>query len=78
MLDFLSEVWYNIVTAKGTETQKTVKGIHAMDYKAAEMLMDDDIREELHTKLAPCTSEEFLEAYKKAHFEKYGEEFIYN
>ena len=25
--------------------------------------MDDDIREELHNKLAPCTNEEFLKAY---------------
>ena len=49
-----------------------------IDYKAIEALMDDDIREELHAELAPCTSEEFLEAYKKAHFQKYGEEFIYN
>ena len=48
-----------------------------MDYKAAEMLMDDDLREELHAKLAPCTEEEFLEAYKKAHKQKYSEEFIW-
>lgn len=25
--------------------------------------MDDDIREDLHTELAPCEPEEFLEAY---------------
>lgn len=25
--------------------------------------MDDTIREELHSKLAPCTNEEFLRAY---------------
>ena len=48
-----------------------------MDYKVAEMLMDDDVREELRAKLAPCTEEEFLEAYKKAHKKKYGEEFIW-
>ena len=55
-----------------------MKKLTEVDYKAIEALMDDDIREELHAELAPCTSEEFLEAYKKAHFEKYGEEFIYN
>lgn len=48
------------------------------DYKAIEALMDDELREELHAELAPCTDAEFLEAYKKAHLEKYGEEFIYN
>ena len=40
--------------------------------------MDDEIREELHNKLAPCSNEEFLEAYKDAHFNKYGEEFVIN
>lgn len=55
-----------------------MKKFTEVDYKAIEALMDDDIREELHTKLAPCTNVEFLEAYKKAHLEKYGEEFIYN
>ena len=48
-----------------------------MDYKVIEMLMDDEIREELHAKLAPCTDDEFLEAYKKAHKEKYGDEFVW-
>ena len=46
-----------------------------ISYAAAEALMDDDIREELHRELAPCGEEEFLEAYCKAHKEKYGEEF---
>ena len=44
-------------------------------FDAAVALMDDEIREELHNKLAPCTEEEFLEAYIEAHFQKYGEEF---
>ena len=55
-----------------------MKKLTEVDYKAIEALMDDDIREELHAELAPCTEEEFLEAYEKAHFGKYGEEFIYN
>ena len=44
-------------------------------FDAAVALMDDEIREELHNKLAPCTEEEFLEAYIEAHFKKYGEVF---
>lgn len=48
------------------------------DYKAIEALIDDGLREALHAELAPCTDAEFLEVYKKAHLQKYGEEFIYN
>ena len=44
-------------------------------YAAAVELMDNEIRERLHAELAPCTEEEFLEAYLAAHREKYGEEF---
>lgn len=44
-------------------------------YNAAVELMDDEIREELNAKLAPCSDIEFLEAYAEKHFEKYGEEF---
>lgn len=43
-------------------------------YNVAVMLMDDEIREELHRELAPCTEQEFFTAYEKAHAEKYGEE----
>lgn len=47
------------------------------DYKFIEMLMDDELREKLHAEIAPCSDEKFLEEYKKAHFEKFCEEFIY-
>lgn len=46
-----------------------------IDYEAAVMLMDDDIREKLHEEITPCTDQEFFDAYCKAHEEKYGEEF---
>lgn len=51
--------------------------LNGMDisYRAAEMLMDDDIREELHREMAPCSEEEFLAAYCKAHEAKFGEKF---
>ena len=45
------------------------------DFAAYVNMMDDEIREDLHQEIAPCTDEEFLEEYKKRHFEKYGEEF---
>lgn len=37
--------------------------------------MDDEIREELHMELAPCTEQEFFTAYEKAHEERFGEEW---
>ncbi len=47
-----------------------------VNYDAAVDLMDDDIREELHLEMAPCTNQEFLDAYCKAHYNKYGIDFI--
>lgn len=38
--------------------------------------MDDDIREELHAKLAPCTEQVFFDEYVKAHREKFNEDFV--
>lgn len=46
-----------------------------VDFEAAVNLMDDEIREALHAELAPCTEQEFFDAYCKAHAEKYSEEF---
>lgn len=37
--------------------------------------MDDDIREDLHFKMAPCTDVDFLAAYMEMHENKYGEVF---
>lgn len=44
-------------------------------YNAAVELMDDDIREKIHSALSPCTDEEFLTAYMERHKDKYGEDF---
>lgn len=46
-----------------------------VDFEVAVNLMDDEIREALHAELAPCTEQEFFDAYCKAHDEKYGEKF---
>lgn len=45
------------------------------DYDAAVNLMDDELREEIHAELAPCTNQEFIEEYARRHKEKYGEDF---
>jgi len=55
----------NVINANGYE----------LNFGSAVMHMDDDIREELHREMAPCTEQEFFTAYEKAHVEKYGEEW---
>ena len=44
-------------------------------YKVAVDMMDDEIREDVHGDLAPCTELEFLTVYMERHFQKYGKEF---
>lgn len=46
-----------------------------VDFNACVALMDDDIREEIHIDLAPCTEQEFINEYCKRHFAKYEIEF---
>lgn len=46
-----------------------------VDFEACVNLMDDEIREQLSAEMAPCEEQEFLDAYCKAHEEKYGEQF---
>lgn len=47
-----------------------------VDFDVAVNMMDDDLREELHNKLAPCSDQEFMDAYVEAHQSKYGEQFV--
>ena len=55
--------------------QVTING-HEIDFEAAVNLMDDEIRERLHGEMAPCDEQDFIDAYIKAHAEKFdGEEF---
>ena len=47
-----------------------------VDFDACVVLMDDEICEELNFEMAPCTEQEFLDAYVQRHAEKYdGEQF---
>lgn len=46
-----------------------------IEWNVALALMDDDLREELNADLAPCTEQEFFEAYAKAHEAKFSEEW---
>lgn len=44
-----------------------------IDFDAAGALMDDDIREEVHAELAPCTQQAFFDRYCELHAQRYGE-----
>lgn len=59
------------------DTLKTYTAEEARELDAAAQLMDDDIREELHASMAPCSPAEFLAAYEAAHLAKYGAPFQY-
>ena len=55
---------------------KTIKDYNGnkIDVGAAVMLMDDEIREQLHAKGIEG-EQEFYDAYCEKHYEKYNEEF---
>lgn len=46
-----------------------------IDFEVVVNYMDDELCEALHNKLAPCTEQEFFDAYVKAHEQKFGEVF---
>ena len=46
-----------------------------VEFDACVVLMDDEICEELNFEMAPCTEQEFLDAYVERHAEKFGEDF---
>lgn len=49
-----------------------------VDPDAAVNLMDDSLRERLHQEMAPCTDQEFIEAYCRAHKKEFNETFQVN
>ncbi|MEE1194900.1 MAG: hypothetical protein U0K79_08910 [Phascolarctobacterium sp.] len=55
--------------------KKVLLNNHEVDFDAAVNMMDVEIREALHNELAPCTEQEFMDAYVKAHEVKYNEQF---
>lgn len=59
------------------EQLKKYANMPYLEFDAAVQLMDDDIREELHASMTPCSPAEFLAAYEAAHLAKYGAPFQY-
>lgn len=52
------------------------KNGYELDFDATVDYMIDEIREQLHSKLAPCTEQEFFSAYEEAHEKATGEEWF--
>jgi hypothetical protein len=46
------------------------------DFDCAVSVMDDDVREDVHSDLAPCTEQEFMDDYCKRHEAKFGTMFM--
>lgn len=46
-----------------------------VDFDACVNLMDDELREQAHCELAPCSDQEFIDRYCKLHLQKYNEDF---
>ena len=57
--------WGDVVNRQG----------ESINYEAAVELMDNEIRERLHSEMAPCSNQDFFTAYENAHEIKYGEEW---
>lgn len=49
-----------------------------VEFETAVNYMIDEIREDVHNDIAPCTEQEFINEYSNRYFEKFGEKFIFN
>ena len=46
-----------------------------IDFEEAVNLMDDELREQVHAEMAPCTDQGFIDSYADLHEQKFGEGF---
>jgi lysyl-tRNA synthetase class II len=51
------------------------KSAFAIDMDFVANYMDDDIREKVHYKFAPCSDKQFIREYCKEHEKKFGKRF---
>ena len=59
-----------------TNYVKVVLSGKVVDMQSARNLMDDDLCEKIHGTVE--TDQEFIDAYAKAHAQKFGEHFVVN
>lgn len=52
------------------------KNGYELDFDTAVIYMTDEIREQVHGAISPCTEQEFLSAYEEAHEKTTGEEWF--
>ena len=57
---------------------KIILNNQKFDLDAIAALMDDELRETLHSEKNWQSEQEFLDAYCKAHAQKFGEDFTIN
>lgn len=46
-----------------------------IDFDVAVSMMDDELRENIHNDLVPCTDQAFFDEYARRHERKFGEEW---
>lgn len=56
----------------------TTRNGRVADFETLVFEMDDQIREYLHNLMAPCADQDFLDAYEREHYKKFGEEWEYS
>lgn len=77
MVEAIADRWTQDHQPRDLFSEQAEYEQYAAEFAAAVQLMDDDIREELHAIMAPCSPAEFLAAYEAAHLAKYGAPFQY-
>ena len=73
MTDWEADVMVEALEQQANQYVEDEDG-RTVNYAAAVELMDDDLREQLHMEMAPCTNQAFFDAYVKAHAAKYNGE----
>lgn len=63
----------DVINSQGTTIAECER-----DWDDIVMYMDPEIAEALNSKLAPCSNQEFFDAYCEAHEKKFGETFVWD
>jgi hypothetical protein len=75
MLHEAMEVVLSPIYRQGEASIKAILNGREVYYNAAENMMDDELREEIHREMAPCKAQEFLDEYVKRHEARFKERF---
>lgn len=68
---------YNVyITNREEIKMKVILNGCEVDFDVCVNMMDDDLRENLHSEIAPCSEQEFLDAYCFIHRNTFDEDFV--